>query len=33
VGWLEAEDVSPGTIFLASDGAALVTGANSAKDI
>jgi NAD(P)-dependent dehydrogenase (short-subunit alcohol dehydrogenase family) len=40
VGWLKAEDISPGAIFLASDGAALVTGAeievtggDSAKDV
>jgi NAD(P)-dependent dehydrogenase (short-subunit alcohol dehydrogenase family) len=40
VGWLQPEDISPVAVFLASDAAALVTGADyevtagdSAKDI
>ena len=40
VGWLQPDDISPAAVFLASDAAALVTGAeyevtagDSAKDI
>jgi NAD(P)-dependent dehydrogenase (short-subunit alcohol dehydrogenase family) len=40
VGWLQPEDISPAAVFLASDAAAMVTGAeyevtggDSAKDI
>lgn len=40
VGWLQPDDISPAAVFLASDAAAMVTGANyevtggqSAKDI
>jgi NAD(P)-dependent dehydrogenase (short-subunit alcohol dehydrogenase family) len=40
VGWLQADDISPAAVFLASDAAAMVTGAeyestggDSAKDI
>jgi NAD(P)-dependent dehydrogenase (short-subunit alcohol dehydrogenase family) len=40
VGWLQPDDISPVAVFLASDGAAMVTGAeyevtagDSAKDV
>jgi NAD(P)-dependent dehydrogenase (short-subunit alcohol dehydrogenase family) len=40
IGWLQPEDISPMAVFLASDAAALITGAefevdagDSAKDI
>jgi NAD(P)-dependent dehydrogenase (short-subunit alcohol dehydrogenase family) len=40
VGWLQPDDISPAAVFLASDAAAMVTGAefevtggDSAKDI
>ena len=40
VGWLQPDDISPAAVFLASEGAAMVTGAefqvtagDSAKDV